>query len=84
MTRQQVVNAQQALDTAALNGIVFLAIALKKRGLLEPAEIERMHDMMSKPFGLPHNADNPAVQDAQNALSGLFAVLRERKQEPRP
>lgn len=37
-----------------------------------------MHEMMSKPFVLPKNASNPVVQDAQQNLDGLFAVILDK------
>lgn len=78
LTAQQVLEAQQALDVAAINGILSLAIILRKRGLLTDAETKRLHDIMSRPLGLPGNADNPVVQHAQHNLDQLFALLVER------
>ena len=75
LTKQQFAEAQQALDIAALNGIVFLAEILKKRGLLEAVEIQGLHETMTTPLSLPQNATNPAVQDAHHNLDLLFAVL---------
>lgn len=79
MSRQQSLDAQQALDISALNGIICLAIALKKRSLLTDEEASYMHEMMSKPLSMPKNANNRAVQDAQQNLDGLFAVLLEKR-----
>lgn len=75
LTAQQMLEAQQALDVAAFNGILSLAIILRKRNLLADEETERLHDIMSKPLALPGNADNPVVQDAQHNLDQLFALL---------
>ncbi|MDF2496355.1 hypothetical protein [Sphingomonas sp.] len=75
LTAQQLLEAQQALDVAAFNGILSLAIVLRKRKLLTDAETEGLHDIMSKPLSLPGNADNPVVQDAQQNLDQLFALL---------
>ena len=70
--------AQQALDVAALNGILSLAIVMRKQRLLSDAETKRLHDIMSRPLSLPGNADNPVVQHAQHNLDQLFALLVER------
>lgn len=78
LTAQQVLEAQQALDVAAFNGILSLAIVLRKRKLLSDAETKSLHDIMSKPLSLPGNADNPVVQNAQHNLDQLFAIVVER------
>ena len=75
LTAQQMLEAQQALDVAAFNGILSLAIVLRKRKLLTGAETRSLHDIMSKPLSLPGNAENPVVQDAQHNLDQLFALL---------
>ena len=75
LTKQQFAEAQQALDIAALNGIVFLAETLKTRSLLATAEIQGLHETMTAPLSLPQNATNPAVQDAHHNLDLLFAAL---------
>jgi hypothetical protein len=72
---QQLLEAQQALDVAAFNGILSLAIILRKRNLLTDRETEGLHDIMSKPLSMPGNAGNPVVQDAQQNLDQLFALL---------
>lgn len=48
LTAQQLLEAQQALDVAAFNGILSLAIVLRKRKLLTDAETKSLHDIMSK------------------------------------
>jgi len=78
LTAQQILEAQQALDVAAFNGILSLAIVLRKRKLLTDGETKRLHDIMSKPLSLAGNADNPVVQDAQHNLDQLFALVVER------
>ena len=79
LTAQQMLEAQQALDVAAFNGILSLAIVLRKRKLLTDAESTSLHDIMSKPLSLAGNADNPVVQDAQHNLDQLFALVVERR-----
>lgn len=79
LTAQQLLDAQQALDVAAFNGILSLALVLRRRNLLSDIETERLHDIMSKPFSLPSNASNPLVQDAQQNLDKLFAGLVEHR-----
>jgi len=49
LSAQQLLDAQQALDVAAFNGILSLAIVLRKRKLLTDGETEALHDIMSKP-----------------------------------
>ena len=78
LTAQQLLEAQQALDVAAFNGILSLAIILRGRNLLTDAQTASLHDIMSKPLALPGNAGNPVVQDAQQNLDRLFALLIER------
>lgn len=75
LTAQQMLEAQQALDVAAFNGILSLAIVLRKRKLLTDAETKSLHDIMTKPLSLPGNADNPVVQDAQQNLDQLFSLI---------
>jgi hypothetical protein len=77
MTEKQLVEAQQALDIAALNGLVSLALLLKKRGLMTKDEAKSMHDLVTKPLSLPDVADNPLIQDAARHLDELFAILIE-------
>jgi hypothetical protein len=79
LTAQQMLEAQQALDVAAFNGILSLAIVLRKRRLLTEGETKGLHDIMSKPLSLAGNADNPVVQDAQHNLDQLFALVVERR-----
>jgi hypothetical protein len=78
LTAQQMLEAQQALDVAAFNGILSLAIILRKRNLLADAETASLHDIMSKPLALAGNANNPMVQDAQHNLDQLFSPLMSR------
>lgn len=77
LNAQQMLEAQQALDVAAFNGILSLAIVLRRANLLTDAETRGLHDIMSKPLSLPGNAENPVVQDAQQNLDYLFALLVE-------
>lgn len=79
LTAQQMLEAQQALDVAAFNGILSLAIVLRKRSILSDAETKNLHDIMSKPLSLEGNANNPVVQDAQQNLDHLFALLLKRR-----
>jgi len=78
LTAQQLLEAQHALDVAAFNGILSLAIILRKRKLLTDSETEKLHDIMSKPLAMPGNANNPVVQDAQQNLDQLFAAIVKR------
>jgi hypothetical protein len=78
LTTQQILEAQQALDVAAFNGILSLAIVLRKRNLLTDLETASLHDIMSRPLSMPGNAGNPVVQDAQHNLDRLFAGLAHR------
>jgi hypothetical protein len=79
LTAQQMLEAQQALDVAAFNGILSLAIVMRKRNLLTDGETKSLHDIMSKPLSLPGNSGNPVVQDAQHNLDQLFALVMERR-----
>lgn len=71
------IEAQEASDVSAINGIVSLANILRKRGLLSDADASAMYESMSLPLGLPKYAQNPDVQDLQANLDRLFAVIVE-------
>jgi hypothetical protein len=74
------IEAQEASDVSAINGILSLANILRKRGLLSDAEASAMNESMSLPLGLPKYAENPDVQDLQSNLDRLFAVVMQPKQ----
>jgi hypothetical protein len=69
------IEALEASDVSAINGIVSLAHILLKRGLLSDAEASAMYESMSLPLGLPRYAENSAVQDLQLNLDRLFAMI---------
>lgn len=69
------IEALEASDVSAINGIASLANILLKRGLLSDAEASAMYESMSLPLGLPKYAENPAVQDLQLNLDRLFAMI---------
>jgi len=71
------IEAHEASDISAINGIASLASILRKRGLLTIAEASAMYESMSLPLGLPRYAENPYVQDIQANLDRLFAVIVE-------
>ena len=75
LTAQQMLEAQQALDVAAFNGILSLAIVLRKRKLLTDAESTSLHDIMSKPLSLDSKADKTVVQETQHNNDKLFELL---------
>jgi len=72
---KHIIEAHEASDVSAINGIVSLANILRKRGLLTDAEASAMYESMSLPLGLPQYAENPAVQDIQLNLDRLFATV---------
>jgi len=49
----RLIEAHEASDVSAINGIVSLANILRKRGLLTDAEASAMYESMSLPLGLP-------------------------------
>lgn len=75
LTQYDLIDAHEASDVSAINGIVSLANILRKRGLLTDAETSAMYESMSLPLGLPKYAENPAVQDLQLNLDRLFALI---------
>jgi len=75
LAEKDLIDALEASDVSAINGIVSLANILRKRGLLNDAETSAMHESMSLPLGLPKYAENPAVQDLQLNIDRLFAVV---------
>lgn len=75
LTAKTLIEAHEASDVSATNGIVCLANILRKRGLLTDAETSAMYDSMSLPFGLPKYAGNRALQELQLNLDQLFAVV---------
>jgi len=74
-TEKDLIEAHEASDVSAINGIVSLVNILRKRGLLTDAETSAMHESMSLPLGLPKYAENPAVQELQLNLDRLFAMV---------
>ena len=77
-SEQQLLDVQAALDISAINGIICLAIMLKKRGFMTHEELSSMHDSMSKPLMLGGRANNPMVQNVQQIIDDLFAVMTEK------
>ncbi|MCW1383755.1 hypothetical protein OLX02_13075 [Novosphingobium sp. KCTC 2891] len=77
LVAKNLIEAHEASDVSAINGIVSLANILRKRGLLTDAEASAMYESMSLPLGLPKYAENPYVQDIQSNLDRLFAVVVE-------
>lgn len=75
MNQRQAFEAQRAADTAALNGVVYLAMLLRRHQLITAEEIEHLHSMMSKPLNLNENADNPLVQNIHQHLDEQFAAI---------
>lgn len=75
LAEKDLIEAHEAADVSAINGIVSLANILRKRGLLTDAETSAMYESMSLPLGLPKYAENPAVQELQLNLDRLFAVV---------
>ncbi len=75
LTEKNLIEAHEASDVSAINGIVCLANILRKRGFLTDRETSAMYESMSLPFGLPKYAGNPAVQELQLNLDQLFAVV---------
>ncbi len=75
LTEQDLIEAHEASDVSAINGLASLANILRKRGLLSDAETSALYESMSLPLGLPKYARNPAVQELQSNLDGLFAVV---------
>lgn len=74
-TERDIIEALEASDVSAINGIASLANILLKRGLLNDAEASAMYESMSLPLGLPKYAENSAVQDLQLNLDRLFAMI---------
>lgn len=75
LTEKDLIEAHEASDVSAINGIVSLANILRKRGLLTDAETSAMYESMSLPLGLPKYAENPAVQELQLNIDRLFSVV---------
>lgn len=75
LAEKDLIEAHEASDVSAINGIVSLANILRKRGLLTDAEASALYESMSLPLGLPKYAENPAVQELQANLDRLFAVV---------
>ena len=75
LTDPQLLEACEASDISAINGIVSLANILRKRSILSDAEASALHESMSLPLGMAKYAGNPAVQDVQLNLDRLFAMV---------
>ena len=74
-TEKVLIEAHEASDVSAINGIVSLANILRKRGLLTDAEASAVYESMALPLGLPKYAENPSVQELQLNLDRLFAAV---------
>lgn len=79
VSQKQLLQAQNAVDTSTLNGLIFMAMTLKRRGLLTDSEAEVMHTVMCKPLNAPDAAANPIVQVTQQHLDEQFASIREAR-----
>lgn len=75
LTEKDLIEAHEASDVSAINGIISLTNILRKRGLLTDAETSAMYESMALPLGLPKYAENPAVQELQLNLDRLFAAV---------
>jgi len=75
LAEKQLLEAHEASDISAINGIVSLANILRRRGMLTDAEASALYESMSLPLGLPKYAQNPAVQDIQLNIDRLFATI---------
>jgi len=69
------IDAHEAAEVSAINGIVSLANILRVRGILTDSEASAMYESMSLPLGLTKYAGNPHVQDIQSNLDQLFATV---------
>lgn len=78
-TEKERIEAHEAADVCAINGIISLANILRKRGVLDDAGASAMYESMSLPLGLPKYAENAIVQEIQLNLDQLFAVVVEPK-----
>ena len=74
-TGPDVIEAQEAANVSAINGIVGLANILRTRGILTDADASALYESMSLPLGLPKHSQNLAVQELQLNLDRLFAVV---------
>jgi hypothetical protein len=77
LSDEQLLDAHEASDVSAINGIISLAHILRKRDLLSDADISALYESMSLPLGMTRYASNPAVQDIQSNLDQLFAMVIE-------
>jgi hypothetical protein len=77
ITDEQLLEAHEAADICAINGIVSLAHLLRKGGVLTDGQVSAMYESMSLPLGMKKYAGNPAVQDIQLNLDHLFALVVE-------
>lgn len=71
----QLLEAHEASDISAMNGIVSLANILRNQNILSDAEASALYESMSLPLGMAKYAANPSVQDIQLNLDLLFAMV---------
>lgn len=74
-TNPQLVEAYEASNISAINGIVSLANILRTRNILSDAEVSALYDSMTLPLAMAKYAGNPSVQDIQINLDRLFAMV---------
>lgn len=81
MTQKQAFEAQQAVDTSALNGVVYIATLLHRQGLVTREEAVHLYEVMGRPLGVRENAGNPLVQVTHQHLDEQFSAIL--KQPPK-
>ena len=75
VSKEDLINAQAAMDISCLNGIIAILVRLNSRGIFDKSDLNDIHNMMSKPLNLPQNASNDLVQMQQERLDELFAEM---------
>lgn len=75
ITQRQAFDAQRAVDTAAMNGVIALVMLMCQRQLISAEEVRHIHTSMIKPLNSNENAGNPIVQNTLQHLDEQFAAI---------
>lgn len=72
---EKLLQAQAALDIAALNGILAITARLKLRSVFDQIDLKHIHSAITKPLNSTDNASNDIVQEQQQIIDDLFAEM---------
>ncbi len=79
---EQVANdAMQLLNIATFNGLCRVIAALGENGLLDPSQLENIHDAVTTPLDDPDWRDDTFITDTRQAVERVLAKAMKHSQE---